>query len=68
VPDQYDAIGELYERVKSLPIGQVEQATLLAALPDLAGRSALGESYGQPLPAAVDTVASNATALVTASR
>jgi len=29
---------------------------------------ALGESYGRPLPAAVDMVSSNATALVTASR
>lgn len=30
---QYDAIGELYERAKQLPIGQAEQSTLLAALP-----------------------------------
>ncbi len=46
MPDQYDAIGALYERVKSLPVGLVEQATLLAALPDLAGRSVLDVGTG----------------------
>jgi SAM-dependent methyltransferase len=46
MPDQYDAIGELYERVKSLPVGLVEQSTLLAALPDLNGDSVLDVGTG----------------------
>jgi SAM-dependent methyltransferase len=44
--DQYDAIGELYERVKSLPVGLVEQGTVRAALPDLDGRSVLDVGTG----------------------
>jgi SAM-dependent methyltransferase len=46
VPDQYDVIGALYERVKSLPVGLAEQGTLLAALPDLDGRSVLDVGTG----------------------
>jgi SAM-dependent methyltransferase len=46
MPDQYDAIGALYERVKSLPVGQAEQGTLLAALPDVRGRSVLDVGTG----------------------
>lgn len=43
---QYDAIGELYERAKHLPVGLAERGTLLAALPDLAGRSVLDVGAG----------------------
>ncbi|GAA3780684.1 hypothetical protein GCM10022225_81320 [Plantactinospora mayteni] len=43
---QYDLIGELYERAKHLPIGQAEQATLRSALPDLTGRSVLDVGSG----------------------
>lgn len=43
---QYDAIGQLYERAKHLPVGLAEQGTLLAALPDLAGRSVLDVGTG----------------------
>ncbi len=46
MPDQYDVIGALYERTKSLPVGQAEQGTLLAALPDLEGRSVLDVGTG----------------------
>jgi SAM-dependent methyltransferase len=46
VSQQYDAIGELYERAKHLPVGVAEQGTLLAALPDLAGRSVLDVGTG----------------------
>jgi toxoflavin synthase len=45
-PDQYDAIGELYERVKHIPVGLAERATLLSALPDLRGRSVLDIGCG----------------------
>lgn len=44
--DQYDAIGQLYERTKHLPIGRAEQGTLVAALPDLTGRSVLDVGTG----------------------
>ncbi|AVT40596.1 class I SAM-dependent methyltransferase [Plantactinospora sp. BB1] len=43
---QYDSIGELYERAKHLPIGQAEESTLRSALPDLAGRSVLDVGSG----------------------
>jgi toxoflavin synthase len=43
---QYDAIGQLYERAKHLPVGVAERGTLLAALPDLAGRSILDVGTG----------------------
>jgi SAM-dependent methyltransferase len=46
VTQQYDAIGELYERTKNLPVGVAERGTLLAALPDLAGRSILDVGAG----------------------
>jgi SAM-dependent methyltransferase len=46
VTDQYDAIGKLYERGKDLPVGLAEQGTLLAALPDLAGKSVLDVGTG----------------------
>jgi toxoflavin synthase len=44
--DQYDAIGQLYELTKTLPVGLAEQGTLLAALPDLAGASVLDVGTG----------------------
>ena len=44
--DQYDMIGQLYERTKALPVGLAEQGTLLAALPDLRGRSVLDVGTG----------------------
>jgi hypothetical protein len=44
--DQYDAIGALYERTKALPVGRAEQGTLLAAMPDLRGRSILDVGTG----------------------
>ncbi|MDT5026736.1 MAG: toxoflavin synthase [Micromonosporaceae bacterium] len=43
---QYDAIGELYERAKHLPVGLAERGTLLAALPDPAGKSVLDVGAG----------------------
>ncbi|MEU4449346.1 methyltransferase domain-containing protein [Actinosynnema sp. NPDC050801] len=43
---QYDALGELYERAKHIPTGLAERATLLAALPDLRGRSVLDVACG----------------------
>jgi SAM-dependent methyltransferase len=46
VTHQYDAIGELYERTKHLPVGLAERGTLLAAMPDLAGRSVLDVGTG----------------------
>jgi len=46
VSQQYDAIGELYERAKHLPVGLAERGTLLAALPDLTGRSVLDVGTG----------------------
>jgi toxoflavin synthase len=46
VSDEYDAIGQLYERVKSLPVGVAERGTLLAALPGLKGRSVLDVGTG----------------------
>ncbi|WP_309110854.1 class I SAM-dependent methyltransferase [Saccharothrix sp.] len=44
--DQYDALGEVYERAKHIPTGLAERATLLAALPDLRGRSVLDVACG----------------------
>ncbi|MEN3306394.1 MAG: toxoflavin synthase [Micromonosporaceae bacterium] len=44
--DQYDAIGQLYERTKSLPVGLAEQGTLLGALPEVAGRAVLDVGTG----------------------
>jgi SAM-dependent methyltransferase len=46
MPDQYDVIGALYERTKALPVGRAEQGTLLAAMPDLDGRSVLDVGTG----------------------
>lgn len=43
---QYDAIGELYERTKHLPVGVAERGTLVSALPDLAGGSVLDVGAG----------------------
>ena len=45
--DQYDAIGKLYERVKHIPVGLAERATLLSALPDLTDRSVLEIGCGR---------------------
>jgi toxoflavin synthase len=45
-PDQYDVIGELYERVKQLPVGIPEQTTILSAVPALAGKSLLDIACG----------------------
>jgi hypothetical protein len=45
-PDQYDMIDELYERVKHLPVGVSEQATVLSALPALRGKSLLDVACG----------------------
>ncbi|MFE2755716.1 class I SAM-dependent methyltransferase [Actinosynnema sp. NPDC059335] len=44
--DQYDALGEVYERTKHIPTGLAERATLLTALPDLRGRSVLDVACG----------------------
>jgi SAM-dependent methyltransferase len=44
--DQYDVIGQLYERIKTLPVGLAEQGTLFAALPDLRGKSVLDVGTG----------------------
>jgi 2-polyprenyl-3-methyl-5-hydroxy-6-metoxy-1,4-benzoquinol methylase len=44
--DQYDVIGELYERVKRLPMGIAEQATLLEAIEPVKGRSVLDVACG----------------------
>jgi SAM-dependent methyltransferase len=44
--DQYDAIGQLYEGMKTLPVGLAEQGTLLAALPELTGKSVLDIGTG----------------------
>jgi SAM-dependent methyltransferase len=46
VSQQYDAIGELYERAKHLPVGLAERGTLLAALPDLTNKSVLDAGAG----------------------
>jgi SAM-dependent methyltransferase len=43
---QYDVIGELYERAKLIPVGLAEQATIDSALPPLAGRSVLDVGCG----------------------
>jgi SAM-dependent methyltransferase len=44
--DQYDVIGQLYERTKLLPVGRAEQSTLLAAVPDLSDRDVLDVGTG----------------------
>src|SRR5436190_305850 len=44
--DQYDVIGQLYERIKTLPVGLAEQGTLFAVLPDLKGKSVLDVGTG----------------------
>ena len=44
--EQYDAIGELYERTKHIPSGLAERATLVSALPDLRGKSVLDVACG----------------------
>ncbi|KOX14488.1 SAM-dependent methyltransferase [Saccharothrix sp. NRRL B-16348] len=44
--DQYDALAALYERTKHIPTGLAERATLLAALPDLRGKSVLDVACG----------------------
>jgi toxoflavin synthase len=44
--DQYDVIGQLYERTKTLPVGLAEQGTLFAALPDLKAKSVLDVGTG----------------------
>jgi SAM-dependent methyltransferase len=46
VPDQYDSIADLYEQVKRIPIGLAETATVVSALPDLAGKSVLDVGAG----------------------
>lgn len=44
--EQYDALGQTYERTKHIATGRAEQATFLAALPDLTGRSVLDVACG----------------------
>jgi SAM-dependent methyltransferase len=44
--EQYDALGQTYERAKHIPTGRAEQATFLSALPDLTGRSVLDVACG----------------------
>lgn len=44
--EQYDALGQTYERAKHIPTGLAEQATFLSALPDLAGRTVLDVACG----------------------
>jgi SAM-dependent methyltransferase len=44
--DQYDALGQTYERTKYIPTGLAEQATFLAALPELTGKSVLDVACG----------------------
>ncbi|EWM17785.1 methyltransferase [Kutzneria sp. 744] len=44
--EQYDALGQTYERAKHIPTGLAEQATFMAALPDLAGKSVLDVACG----------------------
>jgi SAM-dependent methyltransferase len=44
--EQYDALGQTYERAKHIPTGLAEQATFLNALPPLAGRSVLDVACG----------------------
>jgi SAM-dependent methyltransferase len=44
--EQYDALGQTYERVKHIPTGRAEQATFLSALPDLTGKSVLDVACG----------------------
>lgn len=45
-PDQWDAIGALYERVKHVPVGLAETASLTGALPDVTGKSVLDVASG----------------------
>ncbi|MBB5895399.1 class I SAM-dependent methyltransferase [Kutzneria kofuensis] len=44
--EQYDALGQTYERAKHIPTGLAEQATFLSALPDLTGKSVLDVACG----------------------
>ncbi|MFC0432693.1 class I SAM-dependent methyltransferase [Kutzneria buriramensis] len=44
--EQYDALGQTYERAKHIPTGLAEQATFLSALPPLTGRSVLDVACG----------------------
>jgi SAM-dependent methyltransferase len=44
--EQYDALGEVYERVKYIPTGLCERATFLTALPDLTGKAVLDVACG----------------------
>lgn len=44
--DQYDTLGQTYERTKYIPTGLAEQATFLAALPELTGKSVLDVGCG----------------------
>lgn len=44
--EQYDVLGEMYERTKHIPTGLCERATLLSALPGLRGRSVLDVACG----------------------
>jgi SAM-dependent methyltransferase len=44
--EQYDALVEVYERVKHIPTGLCERVTFLAALPDLAGKAVLDVACG----------------------
>jgi toxoflavin synthase len=46
VAHQYDAIGGRHEKLKRLPVGLAEQATLMSALPDLTGKSVLDVGCG----------------------
>src|SRR5882724_4516958 len=44
--EQYDALGEAYERVKYIPTGLCERATFLSALPPLTGKTVLDVACG----------------------
>lgn len=44
--DQYEVLGELYEQVKRIPIGVAEVASVMAAMPPLAGASVLDVGCG----------------------
>ncbi|MFE0026614.1 class I SAM-dependent methyltransferase [Amycolatopsis sp. NPDC059021] len=46
MPDQYDVLNARYEEVKRIPIGLAETATVLAAVPDPAGKSMLDIGCG----------------------
>lgn len=46
MPDGYEAIADVYEQVKRIPVGLAETATLTSALPSLTGRSVLDVGCG----------------------